>query len=954
MMSNQNDRYAFPKSHPPRRAVGGKPRRRLRPTLDVLEERTVMSNAPIVVNSLADVLNPAPGTVTLRSAIQQANTQGGGNVIALSVTGTYQISLAGAGTGTNNSGAFAILPSSGGLTIQNTSGGPVAIDGGRLDRVFDINPAADQQSRLPVEIDGVAIQNGLTSSADATAGSGGGIRVQGNSDLTLNFDTLQSNQAGANGGGIGFVGTGFGVLLANSTQFKKNVAAGDGGALYTSNAPGSTVSVANALIQNNTARNGGGVEDPGTTSLSLNQVTFDGNRAVPAVGSNAGGDGGALDLSNPTRSTNTITSRVYYSLFLNNQAFSGVSPPAGGSAAGGAINHSAGTLIAYGDQFNNNQAAGAGGAVATSGPVLSIDSSTFLYNQSGARLVVGSPNASTPGDGGAVAFSGPGTNPSGVISEEILNSTFYRNAATGRGGAASDAGPGDLAFVNNTVNENSAAQDGGGLALLGTTGTLQVQNSILYNNTSTATGPDVATLNGSAVSDLGGNLVRTPSDGNLGFTGATLKSDPMLGPITDNGGAQPGFINQQNLLTEALALNSPAAAGGVSSRYYTAQDELSHTRSPNSTTSIGAFQPQFKTPPSLPFAIGTDGQAYYQNFGSDGLQRPLGDYVATNSGAVTAVAATRFGVGAMNFELFAIGAGGQVKFETINPRGQQSGYAPAATGAIKSISTGTDASGNPLLFAIDNNNQLYEQRFDANGQPLSASYIKPAFGDFALTFVAHNSSGTPVLYVSGFDGQVYYLPLDAAGLPVGSNGGTATVPLHKLSYGPVHQLIVSHEANGTPEIFVRGTDDYIYYHKLDPDGGTSSIGNYIGGKIGPVKSLSVTNDSAGNPELFAVGLDNSTSNVYGQKVDANGDLLGSLFHVGSVAPGGASEIYAGLGNDPGNPTTNYPLIFALAGDNQVYTQQLDASGDAPSVPTKPFTLLGKGGAFVSKVTLSVV
>src|SRR5215469_2471416 len=66
------------------------------------------------VNSTADEASPAPGTVTLRSAITAVNSasSSGENIINLTVAGTYKITL----------GAFAISPS-GDLTIINTSGG---------------------------------------------------------------------------------------------------------------------------------------------------------------------------------------------------------------------------------------------------------------------------------------------------------------------------------------------------------------------------------------------------------------------------------------------------------------------------------------------------------------------------------------------------------------------------------------------------------------------------------------------------------------------------------------------------------------------------------------------------------------------------------------------------------------------------------------------------------------
>src|SRR3954471_18184120 len=70
------------------------PVRRARPAVEALEDR--FAPAVITVNSTADVLNPAAGTVTLRSAIQTANTNGdASNTINLSVAGTYKITLGG-------------------------------------------------------------------------------------------------------------------------------------------------------------------------------------------------------------------------------------------------------------------------------------------------------------------------------------------------------------------------------------------------------------------------------------------------------------------------------------------------------------------------------------------------------------------------------------------------------------------------------------------------------------------------------------------------------------------------------------------------------------------------------------------------------------------------------------------------------------------------------------------
>src|SRR5262249_23698707 len=110
-----------------------KPRRtktapRVRPEVEALESRF----APAVFNvtSTADILKPPTGVVTLRSTIAAANATPGGNTINLTVPGTYAITLPGTpGEVDNKAGEFAIFAAGGDLTIQNTSGGAVTVNG---------------------------------------------------------------------------------------------------------------------------------------------------------------------------------------------------------------------------------------------------------------------------------------------------------------------------------------------------------------------------------------------------------------------------------------------------------------------------------------------------------------------------------------------------------------------------------------------------------------------------------------------------------------------------------------------------------------------------------------------------------------------------------------------------------------------------------------------------------
>ena len=72
----------------------------------------------------------------------------GPDTINLPFAGTYKITTIGGATD-NSAGEFAIADA-GDLTIQNTSGGAVTIDGGGLNRVFDVNPAG---SAMPFTVD---------------------------------------------------------------------------------------------------------------------------------------------------------------------------------------------------------------------------------------------------------------------------------------------------------------------------------------------------------------------------------------------------------------------------------------------------------------------------------------------------------------------------------------------------------------------------------------------------------------------------------------------------------------------------------------------------------------------------------------------------------------------------------------------------------------------------------
>ena len=317
---------------------------------------------------------------------------------------------------------------------------------------------------------------------------------------------------------------------------------------------------------------------------------------------------------------------------------------------------------------------------------------------------------------------------------------------------------------------------------------------------------------------------------------------------------------------------------------------------------------------SVNFTIGADGQVYARAL--DGFGNPTGPYVLTSYGQVKDLAATRLGSG-NTFETFVVGSDNRVYAQTVNSGGVGGGYFATAYGSVSSIAAGTDASGNPLLFAIGTDHQLYEQTFNASGQAASPSYTKAAYGDFKSTVLTHDVSGLPLLYAIGQDGQVYGLKMSATGTP---NGG-----LFKMASGGVNQLVVSASSSGNPEIFVVGLDNYVYALKADPTG--SPVGGYFGGIGGPVKSITVGTDSSHDPLLFAIGTDNK---VYGHNFSATGAPTGGFY---STTAGSATSIVAGVGAN-GNPE-----VFAvLSTDGQVYAAPFDPTGKS----TGTFTLTTAG------------
>src|SRR5437867_3602615 len=130
---------------------------------------------PLIVNSTDDAPDAVPGdgicatltgVCTLRAAIMEANMLPDFHTITLPA-GTYVLTIPGAGEDSGATGDLDVLRD---LSIVGAGAATTIIDGGGIDRVFDVFAPA-------VQLSGVTIQNGSVQNPNvARDASGGGIR----------------------------------------------------------------------------------------------------------------------------------------------------------------------------------------------------------------------------------------------------------------------------------------------------------------------------------------------------------------------------------------------------------------------------------------------------------------------------------------------------------------------------------------------------------------------------------------------------------------------------------------------------------------------------------------------------------------------------------------------------------------------------------------------------------
>jgi Right handed beta helix region len=305
-----------------------------------------------------------------------------------------------------------------------------------------------------------------------------------------------------NHGGLTLSGS---SIVSNSSGGSFNV---DGGGI---NTLGGTLTVTNSVINDNGASGGGGcISGTNSATVTITGSTISGNRACAGAG--IGIDNAQLTVMNSTISGNICGGRCQ-------------GGPGGGIAFSGG-----GTLTVTNSTISDNSGGGTpngagAGMFLGGGGTATVTDSTISDNSTGSA-----------GPGGGVL--------NGLQMLTVTNSTISNNSTGGPGGGVANYGT--LTLTNSTISGN-VAPTGGGVSN-GNGGAAQIGDTILNAG---ASGGTIA--NAGTFTSLGYNLASDNGGGVLTGPGDQINTDPVLGPLQDNGG--PTF-------THALLPGSPAIDAG--------------------------------------------------------------------------------------------------------------------------------------------------------------------------------------------------------------------------------------------------------------------------------------------------------------------------------------------------------------------------------------------------------
>ena len=312
---------------------------------------------------------------------------------------------------------------------------------------------------------------------------------------------------------------------------------------------------------------GGGIHNSGT--LTIQHCEIERNTAVDGRGGGVYNAQGILTVIDSTFSLNS-------------------------AEGGGGIFNYGGTVSVTGSRFIANSTTGFGGALANEGGNATVTTTTIsgnstqsngggLYNGYMGTLTVTRSTLS-----GNEAYSNGGGVFSQAATVRVVSSTLSGNSASEGGGIYVTNGQ-TIEVTNSTLTGNLAQYRGGGLATSYSPAQTTVNNTIIAGNLG-GYAPDIYFPSGQKALSGSNNLIGDTSgqsslvdgvNGNLVGTAAD-PIDPVLGPLTDNGGPT---------LTHSLLDGSPAIDAGSDTLVVGLSDQRGRARI-FGTVDIGAVEIQ--------------------------------------------------------------------------------------------------------------------------------------------------------------------------------------------------------------------------------------------------------------------------------------------------------------------------------------------------------------------------
>jgi CSLREA domain-containing protein len=454
------------------------------------------------------------------------------------------------------------------------SGYILFINGGQatLSHVTITSNAGAGRPNNPGVVDALRSSLSLSDCVITTNETLGGVSTTGGQTQITN-STIDSN------GGRGVTTSGELTRVLNSTIVGNNGL----GISASSSSAEAIIDIENSTISDNLA-GGVDIQASASGSVTISNCTVSGNNATapaPSFGTIVTGGGIFVSSDGPTAISNcTITgnTEVYFGRgwLVGNESVGGIHLDEKGTATatianctisgnsvlghnGSTIGYGAGiSVVAQGSTvgptsianckiYGNSSSKGAG--IYISGAAVTVSDSSICRNRA-------------TGDGSGIYEA-----KSSVGQLQLRNSTISGNTAYGKGGGLYING---AVEIDNTTLAKNYAQTGGGAFVA--TGGLRVANTLLTGNLA-GLGPDISGYLGTTIdlryslvgNSSGSGLVEAPvgsPDANGNLIGGPVHGviDPMLGPLTDNGGFS--LPDGSHILTMALLLGSPAINAG--------------------------------------------------------------------------------------------------------------------------------------------------------------------------------------------------------------------------------------------------------------------------------------------------------------------------------------------------------------------------------------------------------